>query len=276
MRNQRRMRAFAFAVLLLGLGLIAVPFYLTIVSAFKTNTELYNNFFGLPQGLYLENFHVIVNKPTFWIALSNSLQVTLIGLGGCAVLLPMASYPIARRMGTSRAYRFLYFFMVAGLFVPFVVRMMPVIKLLNSMGIADQRGLLLLYLGGATCEGVFLITGYLASVPTDLEEAAYIDGASTVQVFTRIMYPVMQPIIVTVLIKNGLWFWNDYLLPSLLLKTPEQRTLVLFQYNFKGEYATQYPLVFACLLVAVLPMMVFYLFMQKQIIGGMMAGAVKG
>ena len=253
-----------------------MPFYLTIVSAFKTNTELNNNFFGLPQGLYLENFQVIVNKPTFWIALSNSLQVTLIGLGGCAVLLPMASYPIARRMGTSRAYRFLYFFMVAGLFVPFVVRMMPVIKLLNSMGIADQRGLMLLYLGGATCEGVFLITGYLASVPTDLEEAAYIDGASTVQVFTRIMYPVMQPIIVTVLIKNGLWFWNDYLLPSLLLKTPEQRTLVLFQYNFKGEYATQYPLVFACLLVAVLPMMVFYLFMQKQIIGGMMAGAVKG
>jgi raffinose/stachyose/melibiose transport system permease protein len=276
MKKQRRMQAFAFVVLLLGLGLIAVPFYLTIVSAFKTNTELYSNFFGLPQRLNLENFQVIVSKPTFWVALRNSLQVTLIGLGGCAVLLPMASYPIARRMGTSRAYRLLYFFMVAGLFVPFVVRMMPVIKLLNSMGIADQRGLLLLYLGGATCEGVFLITGYLASVPTDLEEAAYIDGASTVQVFTRIMYPVMQPIIVTVLIKNGLWFWNDYLLPSLLLKTPEQRTLVLFQYNFKGEYATQYPLVFACLLVAVLPMMVFYLFMQKQIIGGMMAGAVKG
>ena len=276
MRNQRRMRAFSFVVLLVGLGLIAVPFYLTIVSAFKTNAELYSGFFRLPQGLYLENFSCIVNKPTFWVSLFNSVKVTAVGLLGCAVLLPMASYPIARRMGGSRVYRFLYFFMVAGIFVPFVVRMMPVIKLLNSLGIADQRGLLLLYLGGATCEGVFLITGYLASVPNDLEEAAYIDGASTLQVFTRIMYPVMQPIIVTVLIKNGLWFWNDFLLPSLLLKTPEQRTLVLFQYNFKGEYATQYPLVFACLLVAVLPMMVFYLFMQKHIIGGMMAGAVKG
>ncbi len=276
MRNQRRMRAFSFVVLLVGLGLIAVPFYLTIVSAFKTNAELYSGFFRLPQGLYLENFSFIVSKPTFWVSLFNSVKVTFVGLLGCAVLLPMASYPIARRMGGSRVYRFLYFFMVAGIFVPFVVRMMPVIKLLNSLGIADQRGLLLLYLGGATCEGVFLITGYLASVPNDLEEAAYIDGASTLQVFTRIMYPVMQPIIVTVLIKNGLWFWNDFLLPSLLLKTPEQRTLVLFQYNFKGEYATQYPLVFACLLVAVLPMMVFYLFMQKHIIGGMMAGAVKG
>ena len=90
------------------------------------------------------------------------------------------------------------------------------------------------------------------------------------------MYPVMKPIIITVLIKNCLWFWNDYLLPSLVLKLPEERTLILFQYNFKGEHATQYPLVFACLLVSMLPMMVFYFFMQKQIIGGMMAGAVKG
>ncbi len=276
MRNQRRMQTFTFIVLLLGLGLIVVPFYLTIVSAFKTNAELYSGFFKLPQQLYLDNFKLILSKNTFWISVWNSFTITAISLIGCGILLPMAAYPISRRMATSKAYRFLYYYMVAGIFVPFIVRMMPVIKLLNSMGIADQRGLILLYLGGATCEGIFLITGYLASIPTDLEEAACIDGASTRQIFTRIMYPVMKPITITILIKNGLWFWNDFLLPNLLLKTPEQRTLVLFQYNFKGEYATQYPLVFACLLIAILPMMIFYLFMQKHIIGGMMAGAVKG
>jgi raffinose/stachyose/melibiose transport system permease protein len=276
MKGQRRVETCTFIVLLLGLSVIILPFYLTVVSAFKTNAELYNGFFGLPQALYLENFRVIFGKNDFWVALVNSFKITAISLAGCAVLLPMAAYPISRRMGTSKGYRFLYYFMVAGIFVPFIVRMMPVIKLLSNLGIADQRGLMLLYLGGATCEGIFLIVGYLASVPTDLEEAAYIDGASTLQVFVRIMYPVMKPIIVTVLIKNCLWFWNDYLLPSLLLKTPQERTLVLFQYNFKGEYATQYPLVFACLLIVVLPMMIFYLFMQKQIIGGMMAGAVKG
>ena len=188
----------------------------------------------------------------------------------------MAAYPISRRMRTSKVYSFLYYYMLAGIFVPFLVRMIPVIKLLNSMNLANQTGMILIYLGGATCEGVFLITGYLASVPTDMEEAAYIDGTNTFQVYTQIMYPVMKPIISTVLIKNCLWFWNDYLLPSLLLKLPEERTLVLFQYNFKGEHATQYPLVFACLLVSMLPMMIFYFFMQKQIIGGMMAGAVKG
>lgn len=276
MRSQRRIQMFSFTVLLLGLFVVAIPFYLTIVSAFKTDMELYTRFFALPQTLNLDNFKTIFDKPTFMTSFFNSLKITLIGLVGCGIMLPMAAYPISRRMRSSKIYNFLYYYMLAGIFVPFLVRMIPVIKLLNAMNLANQTGLLLIYLGGATCEGVFLITGYLATVPTDMEEAAYIDGASTFQVFTQIMYPVMRPIISTVLIKNCLWFWNDYLLPSLLLKLPEERTLVLFQYNFKGEYATQYPLVFACLLVSMLPMMVFYFFMQKQIIGGMMAGAVKG
>ncbi|MBQ6859830.1 MAG: carbohydrate ABC transporter permease [Clostridia bacterium] len=276
MKKQRQLQTFTFIVLSLGLVIVAIPFYLTIVSAFKTDMELYSRFFALPQKLNLENFKTIFEKPTFLISFFNSVKITLLGLLGCAILLPMAAYPIARRMRTSKIYSFLYYYMLAGIFVPFLVRMIPVIKLLNNMNLADQNGLLLIYLGGATCEGVFLITGYLATVPTDMEEAAYIDGASTFQVYTQIMYPVMKPIISTVLIKNCLWFWNDYLLPSLLLKLPEERTLVLFQYNFKGEHATQYPLVFACLLVSMLPMMIFYFFMQKQIIGGMMAGAVKG
>lgn len=276
MKKQQITRAFTFVILTLGLVMVLIPFYLTIVSAFKEDLELYTHFFSLPKTLNLSNFKAIFEKPTFLTSFFNSLKITIFGLIGCGILLPMAAYPISRRMHTSRGYHCLYYYMVAGIFVPFLVRMIPVIKLLNSMNLANQMGLLLIYLGGATCEGVFLITGYLASIPTDMEEAAYIDGASTLQVYTRIMYPVMKPIIITVLIKNCLWFWNDYLLPSLLLKLPEERTLVLFQYNFKGEHATQYPLVFACLLVSMLPMMIFYFFMQKQIIGGMMAGAVKG
>ncbi len=276
MRNQRIARTFSFVVLLCGLFLVMIPFYLTIVSAFKEDLELYTHFFSLPKRLNLDNFNTIFAKKDFLTSFFNSLKITVIALIGCAILLPMAAYPISRRMHTSKFYNFLYYYMVAGIFVPFLVRMIPVIKLLNDMNLANQMGVLLIYLGGSTCEGVFLICGYLASIPTDMEEAAYIDGATSLQAYVYIMYPVMKPIIITVLIKNCLWFWNDYLLPSLLLKLPEERTLVLFQYNFKGEHATQYPLVFACLLVSMLPMMIFYFFMQKQIIGGMMAGAVKG
>jgi raffinose/stachyose/melibiose transport system permease protein len=256
--------------------LIMFPFYLTLVSSFKTTGELTTNFFGIPSGLYLENFKRIFAKNDYFYALFNSFQITAIGLVLCAVFLPMAAYPLARRMHRSKVFKGLFIFMIASLFIPFIVRMMPVIKLLNAWGLANKYGLILIYLGGSTCEGVFLITGYLATVPTELEEAAYIDGASTCRVFFSIVYMVIRPIVATVVIKNGLWFWNDFLLPNLLLRSPKERTLVLFQYNFKGEYATEYPLVFACFLLAMMPIMIFYFFMQKNIISGIMTGSVKG
>jgi raffinose/stachyose/melibiose transport system permease protein len=268
--------AVTYTILLAGLVLIIIPFYLTLVSAFKNSNELLGNFFGPPSGLYLENFAAIFAKKDYFYAVFNSFQITATGLVLCAVCLPMAAYPIARRMHSNRLFKGLFLFMISGIFVPFIVRMLPMIKLLNAWGFANKFGLILIYLGGATCEGVFLITGYLATVPTELEEAAYIDGASTRTVFFRIVYPVIRPIVATVVIKNGLWFWNDFLLPNLLLRTPKERTLMLFQYNFRGEHATDYPLVFACFLLSMLPILIFYFFMQKNIIAGLISGSVKG
>ncbi len=276
MRTGKLQKTVTYTMLTCGIILISIPFYLTIVSAFKDNAQLHGNFFGLPQTLYLDNFVEILSKPNYFLALRNSFFITISGLFLCGLFLPMASYAVSRRMNTSKIYKFLYFFLISGLFVPFMVRMMPVISLLNDWGLANMWGIVLIYIGGSTCEGIFLMVGYLSAIPNELEEAADIDGASTFRTFRSIMFPLMRPIVATVLIKNGLWFWNDYLLPSLVLRTPEQQTLILFQYRFQGEYATEYPLVFACLLLAMLPIMIFYLFMQKHIIGGMMQGAVKG
>lgn len=276
MKSKRIMTACTVVFLSFGLILILIPFYLTIVSAFKSTSELFNNFFGIPETLYLDNFITVLSNNSYYYALKNSFIITICSLACCAMLLPMAAYAISRRMHSSKFYKFLYFFMISGLFVPFMVRMIPVIKLLNEWDLSNKLGLVLIYVGGATCEGIFLMTGYLSTIPTDLEEAAYIDGASTVRVFFNIVFPLMRPIVATVLIKNALWYWNDYLLPSLLLRTASEQTLILFQYNFQGAYATQYPLVFACFVLSILPIMLFYLIMQKHIIGGMMNGAVKG
>ncbi len=109
-----------------------------------------------------------------------------------------------------------------------------------------------------------------------MEEAAYIDGATTLQTFSRIMYPIMRPIIATVVIRNSLMVWNDFLLPNMLLRKKEDLTLTLFQNTFQGEFSVNYPLVFAAFVLSMLPMMIFYVIMQKNIIGGMTAGAVKG
>lgn len=274
--NKRTYKYLVYGILILGLIVIAVPFYLSVVSSLKSQSELSRNFFGLPMELTFENYYSIVTKGDFVPALTNSFFITVISLIGFAVILPMASYPIARRMGNSRFYMALYFYMLASIFIPFQVKMIPIVKLMNSLSIANKYGLILLYLAGSTGEGMFLITGYLATVPGDMEEAAYIDGANTRQIFTRIMIPVMKPIIATVLIKNSLWVWNDFMMPSMVLRLRTDRTLPLFQYAFQGEYATNYPLVFAAFVMAMVPIMIFYCVMQKNIIDGMMSGAVKG
>lgn len=265
-----------YIALIIGLFIIAIPFYLSLVSSVKTQSELSRNFFGLPLKITFENYLTIMQKGDFLPALRNSFLITIVSLAGFAVLLPMASYPISRRMGTSRIYMILYYYMLASIFIPFQVKMIPIVKLMNSLNIANRWGLILLYLAGSTGEGMFLMTGYLSTIPTDMEEAAYIDGASTRQVFTQIIAPVMRPITATVLIKNCLWVWNDFMMPSMVLRLREDRTLPLFQYAFQGEYATNYPLVFAAFVMAMIPIMIFYCIMQKNIIEGMMSGAVKG
>ena len=275
--TRKRIRTIGvYTALIIGLSIIAIPFYLSLVSSVKTQSELSRNFFGLPVKATLENYFTIMQKGDFLPALSNSFVITVVSLAGFAILLPMASYPISRRMGTSRIYMMLYYYMLASIFIPFQVKMIPIVKLMNTLNIANRWGLILLYLAGSTGEGMFLMTGYLSTIPTDMEEAAYIDGASTWQVFTQIIAPVMRPITATVLIKNCLWVWNDFMMPSMVLRLREHRTLPLFQYAFQGEYATNYPLVFAAFVMAMIPIMIFYCIMQKNIIEGMMSGAVKG
>ena len=275
--TRKRIRTICvYTALIIGLFIIAIPFYLSLVSSVKTQSELSRNFFGLPVKATLENYFTIMQKGDFLPALSNSFVITVVSLAGFAILLPMASYPISRRMGTSRIYMMLYYYMLASIFIPFQVKMIPIVKLMNTLNIANRWGLILLYLAGSTGEGMFLMTGYLSTIPTDMEEAAYIDGASTWQVFTQIIAPVMRPITATVLIKNCLWVWNDFMMPSMVLRLREDRTLPLFQYAFQGEYATNYPLVFAAFVMAMIPIMIFYCIMQKNIIEGMMSGAVKG
>lgn len=274
--KKRVVNFFTYAILLFGVLVIAIPFYLSIVSSLKTQSEISQNFFGIPKSPTLDNFLKIMEKGDFIPALTNSFVITIVSLVGFAIILPMAAYAIARKKDTSKVYAFLFVYFLISIFVPFQVRMIPIVKLMNTLGLANGFGLILLYLSGSVGEGVFLIVGYLSSVPVDMEEAAYIDGASTFQIFTRIMIPIMKPIIATVLIKNCLWVWNDFMMPSMVLRTRADRTLPLFQYAFQGDYATDYSLVFAAFVMSMIPIMIFYCVMQRNIISGLTSGAVKG
>lgn len=265
------------AIILLGMLLILIPLYLTIITALKTKSELLRNFFALPQSFYLGNFREILSEPDYFYAISNSIMITGASLVCMLFILPMLSFPLSRAMKVSRLFKALYIIVIAGIFVPFQVRMLPLIKLMNALHLTNRLGIIILYIATSACEGTFLYVGYLSTVPQDLEEAAYIDGASTHGVFWRVIYPLLKPITATVMIKNGLWIWNDFMLPLIMLnKSSRYHTVTLFQYAFKTAYTTDYTMAFATVIMAMLPIMLLYMFCQKYIVSGLTNGAVKG
>jgi raffinose/stachyose/melibiose transport system permease protein len=193
------------------------------------------------------------------------------------VTLPLTAYGVSRTMANNRFLRLFYYFLIIGLFVPFQAKMIPLIMIASKLGMMNVPGIIVLYIAGSTCEGVFLCAGYLQSIPPDMEEAAYIDGAGFLRTYTKVILPLMKPILATVAIQNALWVWNDFQLPLLVLnKSSRFWTLILYVYNFKTAYQTDFGLIFASFLISMLPIMIFYILMQKQIIGGLTAGAVKG
>ncbi len=268
--------ALMYLTLIAACLLIALPFYMAIIAAFKTPLENMQSYFAFPKSLYLGNFTEVLNRPGYYQSVFNTFYITILGIAGMIVILPMASFPIARKMSKSRGYRLLYFFMLVGIFVPFQVKMMPLVKLAGSMNLMSVNGIILLYLAGSVCEGIFLYVGYIQSIPEDLEEAAYIDGASTLRTYGSVVLPLIKPMIATVSIKNALWLWNDFLLPLLILnKSTEDWTLTLFQYNFKTKFSSDPTLIMTSFLLSMLPVFIAYMFAQRYIIGGLVSGGVK-
>lgn len=164
-----------------------------------------------------------------------------------------------------------------GLFIPSQVIMLPVTKLMTQLGLLNQRGLILLYASFSLTKGSFLFVNYIRSIPTEIEEAARVDGCSVFQIYTRITLHLIKPMLATLVVLDLLWYWNDFMLPLMILnKNPGQWTLPLFQYNFKTEYSFDYTMSFTAYLMSMLPMLLVYALGQKHIVKGLTAGAVKG
>lgn len=275
MRMSNLKKTCLYAIMVLGVLMVVFPLYVTIMTAFKTPAELAVSYLTPAGSLYLENFKAVLNG-NYWMALRNTVVVTVIVLIGGLAIMPMMSYAVSRSMGTSRIYRILYFYLLIGIFIPFQVKMIPLVKLMSWLNLMHPVGLAILCIGSSTCEAVFLYVGYMESIPHEIEEAAYIDGASTAQTFFKIVVPLLKPIFATVLIRDGLWIWNDYMLPLLILSSSTDNwTLTLFAFNFRSSETIDFGATFACYCLQMLPVMLFYVFMQKHIIGGLTKGAVK-
>ena len=265
-------------LLILGLITIAFPLYMTIVIALKQPTEMTNSISGilsLPKHFSLSNFAEAMEVTDFWHSLANSLLITLITVALSLVLHSMIGYAIGRNKQHSKFYKFVYFFIVSGMFVPFAILMMPLAKQTAEMGLGNMAGVILLYVVFYMPMNVLLYSGYLNNIPLALEEAARVDGASTFRTYWKVIFPIMKPMHATVAVLTALSVWNDVMTPLVFMAGTGQNTLPLAQLNFQTQFGTNYNLAFASYLLALIPILIFYVICQKQILNGVVNGAVK-
>ena len=269
-------KSMAYFIAIAGALVILLPFYITLITAFKTPEESAENFFAFPKTLYLDNFKEVFAKAGYMKYFMNSVIVTVCSLILIYILVTMISYAIARSMKRSAYYRIIFAMIVLGMFVPFQVIMVPLVQFMGGLGLSNKFGLILLHVTYASMQAVFLLVNYIQNVPQDLEEAAYIDGCTTVQAYVKVVVPLLKPMTSTVLVLNALWIWNDFQMPLMILnKLPDTWTLPLFQYNFKSQYSFDYNMAFASYLIAMIPVLIAYICAQKNIVEGLTAGAVK-
>lgn len=268
----------AMILLILGLSAIALPLYMTIVIAFKQPTEMTNSIAGilsLPQTWSLHNFKEAMRVTDFWHSLGNSLMITIVTVGLSLVIHSLMGYALARNRKESKFYNFVYLFIVSGMFVPFAILMMPLAKQTAEMGLENWFGVVLLYVVFYMPMNILLYSGYLVNIPLALEEAAKVDGASIWKTYWSVIFPVMKPMHATVAVLTALSVWNDVMTPLVIMEGKEWNTLPLAQLNFQSQFGTNYNLAFASYLLSLVPILIFYLICQKQILDGVVNGAVK-
>lgn len=275
---QKKTNKPAMVLLILGLSTIIFPLYMTIVIAFKQPAEMTNSISGilsLPKSWSLDNFREAMRVTDFWHSLGNSLLITIVTVVLSILIHSLMGYAVGRNKGKSKFYKFVYFFIISGMFVPFAILMMPLAKQTAEMGVANWFGVILLYLVFYMPINVLLYSGYLVNIPLALEEAARVDGASTWKTYWSIIFPIMKPMHATVAVLTALAVWNDVMTPLVIMAGSGQNTLPLAQLNFQSQFGTNYNLAFASYLLSLIPILFFYIICQKQILNGVVNGAVK-
>lgn len=266
-------------VLILGCLTVLFPLYMTVIIAFKNPSEMTNDVAGAlapPSSWSFDNFAEAMRVTNFWSALANSLIITGITIVLSVLIHSIAGYVIGRNMRRKKGYKLVYFYIVSGMFVPFAILMMPLVKETAQIGLANPIGVILLYLVFYMPMNVMLYSGYLKNIPLAMEEAAEIDGASTWKTYWTVIFPMMKPMHATVAVLTALGTWNDVMTPLVIMSGSENTTLPLAQLNFQTQFGTNYNLAFASYLLSLIPILIFYVVCQKQIIGGVANGAVKG
>jgi len=279
-KQKRTRQIVTIIVLIIVFIMFVIPFLLVLINVFKIKGDITSDPLALigEHGFTLQNFPEAMAKMDFWNVFKNSAIITFCATVLTILFSAMASFVIVRNQNW-KACSLLFALMIASMVIPFQVLMVPLVSVYGGIfGILNSRlTLILMHTGFSVSMATFMFHGAIHSnIPLELEEAALIDGCSRWQTFWKIVFPLLKPTVATVAIIDAMAFWNDYLLPSLVLTDKEIYTIPIATQAFYGTYSTDIGLVMAALLLAMLPILILYLFLQKYIVAGVTAGAVKG
>ena len=258
--------------------LYMTPFYLMFINSFKTRREIFADTTGLPATWNFKNYADAMDRMGITSAFTNSIIITV---GSVIVILlfsSMAAWVLVR--DKSLKSQIVFYIFTAGMIVPFQAVMIPLVQWMGKMHVGSfnmlgtHYGLIFMYLGFGASMSIFLDHGFIKGIPEEIEEAAIIDGCSKWQVYTKIVLPLLKPTTVTVAVLNSIWIWNDFLLPFLTVNG-KLNTIPLAMNNFFGAFSKQWELAMAALIMAIIPIVIFYFFVQKHIIAGIVQGSIK-
>ncbi|MNW41447.1 L-arabinose transport system permease protein AraQ [compost metagenome] len=252
------------------------PLVLTIINSFKSFKEVMTDVIALPQSLSFENYAYVwkfINYPRLFM---NNAIITLLGLVGIILIASIAAYKLARTK--SRASLIIYFICIMPMLIPFQSIMLTVLQMAKDFNLSDSTwGLGLLYWGFGAPLALFIYHGFVKGIPKEIDESATIDGASGFKLFFSVIFPLLKSVTTTIIIIDVMWIWNDFLLPLLMVNgSPATKTLTLAAYTFVGQYTSDWQYAMTAMVMAVLPSIIVFIFLQKYIVKGVVAGAVKG
>jgi len=272
---KRPKRNIILSVIMIPLAAIAaLPFYYLVVNTLKTQHEVTQSPLGLPSGIFLDNYLNVFQQTRVVPAFFNTVYVTALSIGLMLLIGAMAAFAVV--VGGRKVATFMGFVLAIAFLIPPQTTLIHQFRMFANVGLTDSlNGLIVFYtVGSIFC--YFLIVGYMKSIPKELFEAARVDGAGTLRIFFSVVMPLIRPILVTAGVFQTMWVWNDFLMPSIWISSANNHTLVLQVTTAIGQFATNWPMLLTLTVIVLIPIVVFFIFAQKHIVNGLLAGAVKG
>ena len=275
----KRQRAAYQIIIKILLGICALytvfPLGLALMNSFKDNGQLLSNVLSFPTSFNFDNYQRSLEKMSYFRGLGNTIFLAGLSVFFMVLFASLAGWKLCRTK--TKLSGFIFGMFVFSMLIPFSSVMIPLYKVVLGLGIKNSLvGLSLIYAGMGESMAIFIYHGFVKSIPVEMEEAAKIDGCSDIQLFFRIVLPMLKPTTASICITNILWVWNDFLLPLIVLSDSKKYTLLISTNTLFGQYSSDWAAILSALILAALPAVILYIAFQKQIIGGITDGAVKG